>query len=307
MFAALSLAGVNRRDLRTGGGRVTVFDRLRDNPRTAAVADRIGGQARVSSITAKTATDHQGLTTVVGAIALYMALLMPIFYTFIPEGISEFFTQLPDSMIAMVGGVDMSTPQGFLQGEVFAITVPIAMIALTAVVGARALAGEEESRTMGLLLASALPRRRVVLDKALAMVALASIVGLMTFVGSVAGVLLARLDVAILNLAAMCILVTLLGIVFGAVALMVSAGTGQVRWATGVAAISGLTAYVLQSFLPLSDRYADWALISPFHFYLGGDPLTNGMPWGDAAALVGITVVLIGVAIPLFNGRDLRG
>ncbi len=307
VLGALSLVGVNRRDLRAGGGRVTLFDRLRDNPRTAALADRIGGQARVSSIPVKTATDHQGLTTVVGAVALYMALLMPIFYTFLPEGTSEFFAQLPDSMIAMIGGVDMSTPQGFLQGEVFAITVPIALITLTAVVGARSLAGEEESRTMGLLLASALPRRRIVLDKALAMVALASVGGLMTFLGSAAGVLLAGLDVSILNLAVMCLLVTMLGIVFGAVALAVSAATGQVRWATGVAAIAGLVAYVLQSFLPLSDRYAAWAVISPFHFYLGSDPLTNGMPWGDAAVLVAMAVVLIGVAIPLFDRRDLRG
>ncbi|MGB3256855.1 MAG: ABC transporter permease subunit [Ornithinimicrobium sp.] len=304
---ALSLAGVNRRDLRSGGSRVTVLDRLRSNPRTAALADRIGGQARVSSITAKTATDHQGLTTVVGVVALSMGVLMPIFYTFLPDGTSEFFGQLPDSLIAMIGGVDMSTPEGFLQGEVFSITVPIAIITLTAVVGARALAGEEETRTMGLLLASAVPRHRVVLDKALAMVVLACVVGALTFAGSVVGVLLSRIDVSILNLLAISVLVTLLGIVFGAVALVVSAATGRVRWATGAAAFAGLAAYVVQSFLPLSQRYADWVMVSPFHFYLGSDPLSSGMPWGDAAVLLGVAVVLVAVAIPLFGRRDLRG
>lgn len=306
-LTVVSLVGVNRRDLRSGGSRVTVLDRLRSNPRTAAAADRVGGQARVSSITAKTATDHQGLAAVVGAVALYMGLLMPIFYTFLPEGTSEFFAQLPDSMIAMIGGVDMSTPQGFLQGEVFSITVPIAMITLTAVVGARALAGEEEAHTMGLLLASVVPRHRVVLHTSLAMVALACVVGGMTFVGTTTGVLLARLDVSILNLLAISVLVTLLGIVFGCLALVVSAATGRVRWATGATAIAGLAAYVVQSFLPLSERYTDWAVISPFHFYLGSDPLTRGMPWGDAAVLVGLAVALVGIAIPLFERRDLRG
>ncbi len=307
MLMILSVVGINRRDVKAGGGAVTIFDRLRANPRTAALADRIGGQARVSSITAKTATDHQGLTTVVGAIALYMALLMPIFYSFLPVEFSEFFAQLPDSLIAMIGGVDMSTAEGFLQGEVFAITVPIALIVLTATVGARALAGEEEARTMGLLLASAIPRRRLVLDSAVAMIVLAGIVGLMTFAGSVAGVLLARLDVALLNLAVTCLLVTLLGIVFGSLALLVSAATGRVRWATGVTALAGLTAYVLQSFAPLSERYADWAVLSPFHFYLGSDPLINGMPWADAAVLVAMAAVLIALSIPVFNRRDLRG
>lgn len=307
VFAVVSVIGVNRRDLRSGGGAVTLFDRLRANPKTAALADRIAGQGRVSSITAKTASDHQGLTTVVGAIALYMALLMPIFYTFLPDGLGEFFAQLPDELIAMIGGVDMSTAQGFLQGEVFAITVPIAMIVLTASVGAKALAGEEESRTLDLLLANAIPRRRLVIDKAVAMVGLACVVGLMTFAGSVAGVLLARLDVPLVNLAATCLLVTLLGIVFGSLALLVSAATGQVRWATGAAALAGLTAYVLASFLPMSDRYADWAVLSPFHFYLGSDPLMNGMPWGDAGVLVVMSLVLIGAAIPAFDRRDLRG
>jgi len=36
----------------------------------------------------------------------------------------------------------------------------IAMVVLTASVGARAVAGEEESRTLDLLLANAIPRRR---------------------------------------------------------------------------------------------------------------------------------------------------
>ncbi len=56
------------------------------------------------------------------------------------------------------------------------------------------------------------------------MVGLACLVGLTTLAGSAAGVLLARLDVPLLNLA---------------------------------------------SFGPLSPQYADWAVLCPFHFYLG--------------------------------------
>ncbi len=169
----------------------------------------------------------------------------------------------------MIGGVDMSTATGYLQGEVFAISVPIAMIVLTATIGARALAGEEESRTMGLLLVS--------------------------------------LDVSVLNLAITCFLATLLGMVFGALALLVSAGTGRVRWAVGAAAGAGLVGYVLQSFPPLSQQYDEWVRLSPFHYYLGSDPLVNGMPWGHAAVLLAVFVVLVGLAVPLFDRRDLRG
>jgi ABC-2 type transport system permease protein len=307
LLAATAYLGLNRRDLRSGGSAVTLFDRLRDNPRTAALAERVGGQARVSSITAKTVSDHQGMTLVVGAIVFYLGVLMPVFYTLLPDGTSEFFADLPDSLVAMIGGVDMSTATGYLQGEVFAISVPIAMIVLTATIGARALAGEEESRTMGLLLANAVPRRRVVLDKVVAMAALSAVVGVITFVAVTIGVLLVSLDVSVLNLAVTCLLATLLGMVFGALALLVSAATGRVRWAVGAAAGAALVGYVLQSFLPLSQQYDEWVRLSPFHYYLGSDPLVNGMPWGHAAVLLAVLMVLVGLALPLFDRRDLRG
>jgi len=306
-LAAIAFVGLRRRDLRSGGSMTTLMDRLRANPRTHALVERVSGQARVSSITTKTVSDHQVLTTIVSALALYIAILMPPFYTFLPGEVSEFFAQLPDAMIAMVGGVDMGTATGFLQGEVFSITVPIALIVLTATVGAHALAGEEEARTMGLLLANAIPRRAVVLHKAASMVILAAVVGLVTFLGSTAGVLLSGVDVAVADLAATCVLVTLLGLDFGALAMLVSAATGRVRAATSAAAGAAGAAYVLQTFLPLSDRYDQWAAVSPFHYYLGSDPLTTGMPWGDAAVLAGAFVVLVALAVPAFQRRDLRG
>lgn len=261
----------------------------------------------MSSITAKTVSEHQGMTLVVGAIVFYLGVLMPVLYTLLPDGTSEFFADLPDSLVAMIGGVDMSTAAGYLQGEVFAISVPIAMVVLTATIGAQALAGEEESRTMGLLLANAVSRRKVVLEKAVALVLLSAVVGLITFVAVAIGVLVVSLDVSVLNLAVTCFLATLLGMVFGVVALLVSAATGRVRWAVGAAAGAGLVGYVLQAFLPLSQRYDEWARLSPFHSYLGSDPLVNGMPWGHAAVLLAVFVALVVLAVPLFERRDLRG
>ena len=57
----------------------------------------------------------------------------------------------------------------------------------------------------------------------------------------------------------------------------------------------------------LSDTFAPLAKYSPFYFYLGSDPLNNGMAWGDAAILIGLFVVLVALSIPLWSRRDLRG
>jgi ABC-2 type transport system permease protein len=45
---------------------------------------------------------------------------------------------------------------------------------------------------------------------------------------------------------------------------------------------------------------------SPFHYYLGSDPLNTGMDWGNAAVLLAPSVVLFGLAFALFQRRDIR-
>ncbi|CAN5889701.1 hypothetical protein BH23ACT10_BH23ACT10_34490 [soil metagenome] len=306
-LAAIAFIGVNRRDLRSKATAVTLLDRLRANPRTQALADRVAGSARVSGITAKTFSDHQGLMVTVAALLVYCGILIPPMYNLLPESFTLAMRDLPEALIASIGGVDMSTPTGWIQGETFALVIPIAFIAVLAVVGSRALAGEEADHTMGLLLASPISRARVVADKALAMVAYAAILGVVTFATNAIGITIGGLEVGLGNLLAITVLGTLLGLVFGALALALSAATGKVTVAVYGAAGLGLMSYFVDSFFPLSDSFEPWAAVSPFHYYLGSDPLANGMAWGDAAVLLAVFIALVAVAIPLFNRRDLRG
>jgi ABC-2 type transport system permease protein len=54
----------------------------------------------------------------------------------------------------------------------------------------------------------------------------------------------------------------------------------------------------------LSDAW--WGALSPFHYYLGNDPLNNGMDWGGAAVLTVLSVVLIVLAFPAFDRAEVR-
>ena len=67
-----------------------------------------------------------------------------------------------------------------------------------------------------------------------------------------------------------------------------------------------LAFHLLNSFLPLSDRFAGWARWTPNYYYLTNDPLVNGMPWGDVAVLATVTAVLLTAAVLLFGRRDIR-
>lgn len=300
--------GIERRDLRDKGADVTLVDRLRSHPLTKRVVDRIAGSTRVSGITVKTASESQSLLTVTAGIVFYMGIFIPILFNLIPTDFVEIFSTFPDALVAMIGGVDMSTPAGFVTGEIFSLTAPIAIIVLLVSMGARALAGEEESHTMGLLLANPVSRSEIVLKKTLAMVGHALVFGMITAIGCLIGVLIAGLDeISWSGIVAVSVQLTAFGLVFGGVALVISALTGLRKMATWGTTGVALITWFMFTFLPLSQAAGFAADFSPFQWYLGNDPLVNGIDWAGAGLLIGTFVLLVVVSIPLFQRRDLRG
>lgn len=309
VLAGIALFGVNRRDLRGQNVGVTLLDRLRANPMTQKVVDRLAGATRVSHIWIKTASEHQGLLIITAYLMFFvMGVLMGPLYGLMDQTLLDFTKQIPEELWAFVGaaGGDMSTAEGFYEAETFGLMAPIAVMVVTAVIGARALAGEEQNRTMGLLLANPIKRSRVILEKALAMVVYAIAVGFSTFAGVWLGSLIGGLGIDVGNIAATSFLATLVGLVFGALALALSAATGRVRVAIFGMVGAALVSHLVNSFASLNDSLAGWARVSPFSYYLNTHPLQNGMDWGNAAILAGLTVVLVAAAVVLFQRRDLR-
>jgi ABC-2 type transport system permease protein len=200
----------------------------------------------------------------------------------------------------------MSTPEGFYEVETFGMMVPIAVMVVTIVVGSRGLAGEEANRTMGLLLTNPIKRRTVVLEKTYAMVALAFAVGFAIWAGVWLGSILGGLGISPVNIAAASLLGTLVGLVFGGIALVLSAATGRMRIATFGAIGIALVAYLVNSIAILNDTIDSLAVLTPFNYYLTNQPLSNGMEWGNAAVLLVTFLVLVVAAVMLFDRRDLR-
>lgn len=306
LLFAVAWVGLNRRDLRERSVAVTLTDRLRAYPLTRRLAERVAGSARVSRIALKTASDHQGLLVITAAVMFYMGIIIGPLYSLIPDSFTEALASFPDFVLAMVGGTDLSTPAGFYQAEVFSLVGPATFAALTAIAGSRALAGEERDRTMGLLLANPVSRERVVLEKTAAMVGLVVALVVATFLGTWIGALLGGLDLSAGNILAIAGLLGLFGLFLGGVSLLASAATGRTRIAGYATAGVLLVSYFGFVFLPLADATAGLARWSPFYWYLGGDPLMNGMDWGHAALLLAGFVGLVGLSIVSWQRRDLK-
>jgi ABC-2 type transport system permease protein len=305
-FAGVAVVGVNRRDLRGQAEGRKLIDRLRENSITSRVAELLAGRARVSRIWVKSASDHQGLLYVIVPVVFFMSLMIGPMYNLLDDTMASLAEQFPENLLALFGGGDLATPEGFYQIEMFGLMIPIGIITATVVVATAALAGEEKRNTMGLLLANPVSRSTVVLQKTITMVLYGVIVGVGAFLGVAAGSLIGGLGMDLGNVAATSALATLLGLAFGGLALALGAATGSTAIAaygsTGLAVVT----FITNGFLTINENTEAWARISPFHYYLGSDPLLEGMNWVHAAVLAGLTLLGIAASVWFFERRDLR-
>jgi ABC-2 type transport system permease protein len=239
---------------------------------------------------------------------LFVVVMYVAFYPSIKANADQFTSyvkNLPEAVKDMIGGSDIASPEGYLMSEIFSFMGPILLLVFAIGAGARAIAGEEESGTLDLLLSTPVRRRAIVRDKLLAMViatfALATIAWLATVVaGPVFG-----LHVAIANLAAAFLNLFLLALAFGSIALAVGAGTGTKGLAIGVAAGAALVTFLLKTFAAAVSWLEPYRLLSPFYYYTGHDPLRNGFHALDPVVLASISVVAVVVALVAFEDRDL--
>jgi ABC-2 type transport system permease protein len=307
LLGGAAVVGVNRRDLRGQASGEGLIGRLRSHPLTQNVVERLAGSTRVSRIWTKTASEHQGTLIVVSSVMfLVMGVMLGPMYHFIDDTLVDLGDALPEGMMELFGGGDLSTPEGWYQIETFGLMAPIAFMLVTVTIGARALAGEEAQRTMGLLLANPITRTTIVRQKALAMVIQTLLVAIALAAGVILGSALGGLGMSWPNIVATTTLAALLGMVFGALALAISAATGRVRVAVFGTIGLAIVCFVADGFLPLSDRFAGLAEWTPVYYYLTSDPLVNGINWLHAAVLAAMAAAFVWLAMILFDRRDLR-
>lgn len=266
------------------------------------------------SVFAKTVWDRRrSILWWAGGAGLYLLVIVLTWSMFNDPAQQKLYDDLlqsyPQEILSFLGatpGQSLFSPAGYLKVEAFGWLVPLLTLILAAGIGGRAIAGEEEAKTMDLLLANPVSRASVVLQKSASMVVLVGLLGVGIFVGAEAGVLSVGMKIGAADVAAATLLTVLLGYGFGALALAVGAATGNRGLSLGVTAGVALATYLLQSIGPLA-HWPTWTQkLSPFYYAAESDPLLNGMSWGDAAVLAGIFAVLTLAAVVAFDRRDVH-
>lgn len=305
--AGLAVVGIRRRDLKSGWSRSGLRDRLATNERVDAILRRLAGNGHpVGSVTTKTLGDIRLAATVTSLILASMAVMMGMIYRALDDALVQLGGALPETMLEVLGIADFTTVHGFLNAELFAITGPAAVIYLAVVMGANALAGEQDDGTLDLLLANPVSRIRVLLAKASALAVTVVVVSLVFGAFTWVGVAAAGIEVGLGGIVAVSVHLAGLGLFFGAVALLLGAvfGRGRITMA-GTAGLALLT-YVTNGFLSVNDRFAGWLRASPWYYYMGSNPLEEGIEPGHLGALLGAAALLLAVAAQTFERADIR-
>jgi ABC-2 type transport system permease protein len=253
----------------------------------------------------KAIADRLLLTLIVGIGVGAMGLAMGPIYLALEDVLEEMLAQFPESIMAIAGGADMTTAAGYYTGEMYSIVVPFAVMFVAATSVARAFGGEMENGTIGLVMSTPTRRTRLATEKAVAMiihvVLAAALVGVMVWIGIVAS----GLDIAAGNVFAISLMLSLVSVFVGGISMVISILTGRGVLAILAGMLVAMAMYAWSSFVPMADAIADLAWLSPWHHYIGTDPLGSGVDWASAALLTLLAVVPLAVGVYLFKRRDI--
>ena len=179
----------------------------------------------------------------------------------------ELLEGLPDALLRLIGESEILSPRRLSERQLFGAIVPILFLVYGVVAGSGAIAGEEETRTLDLLLSNPVTRTRVVIEKALAMIIGLTLLGLVLWTATYLASLPADMDLDVWHLAAVNLSAALFGFFMGGFGLTVGASTGARGLAVGLGAALGVVGYLWNSLAPLVERLDPFQRLSPFDYY----------------------------------------
>lgn len=222
------------------------------------------------------------------------------------SSLDSIYAGLPPALQALLGGSDLVSPSGYLRTQLLAFFLPIVVLILGMSRGAAALAGEEEDRTLDLLLAQPVSRRQLYLLKSLALAWWLALMSLATFATLAALDHVTGLHIGWGDLAAVCTQMGLMCLAAALVTMALSAATGRRFVGIGAVGYYLFLAYLLYGLSDVISWLRPLRPLSLWRWYLANDPITGGLDPIAVAVLSVVSVAAIAVGAWAFDRRDLH-
>lgn len=218
-------------------------------------------------------------------------------------------SSMPKPLLDAMGAGDtllLSTPEGFIQYG-FATWAQLMLAVYGLLAGLNLCANEEEAGILDVLLSLPLSRRRLMLERFAAFALLTVLIALLSALGLVLGSFGTEL-----KLAPGALFATALNLVPGALLVMaftalVAAALRRHMAATGLAIFFVIGSYFLD-FLASAiseEPFNRIGQLSFYHWSSAGIEPGSFLPAENLAVLLGVTVILLGLALWFFDRRDI--
>ncbi len=238
------------------------------------------------------------------ALAAWLGAVFPILAE--SDAFAGFVENLPPALLA-AAGIDSAvylTGAGFLSAYLFSMFAPLLMLVFTIGAATAETAAEERGGLLDMVLSAPVSRNRVLLEKAAA-VGLAALAQAAVLTGALlAANAFFGMSLTVAGVAAAGLALWLLGVCFGAAALLAAAVFGRPAAAGGAAGLLAFLAWFVESFSGLYPWLGALAAASPFTWYSTPGPLLEGLGAGHLW-LAASTAALTAAAAWVFRRRDL--
>lgn len=261
----------------------------------------------LNSVFAKTLRDMRGAILGFGiGLGLYGVLVVAITPSFV--GTPEYqglFQRFPESLLALYGeGVDFTTVEGYL-GMSLINFAPLILAILAVGQGLGFTSGEEEKKTIDVLLANPLPRWRILLEK-MASFLVASVLTLALIVAGTLGAgVIAGVEIDTVPTLQAFVNILPVTWAMAAFSAFVAAALPSRRMALFLSTFLVIGSYLLDYLGRVAEDIEPYRPLSIFYYFGGGRVFANGLSASDIGILLGLALILFLASLWAFERRDL--
>ncbi|MDO5084415.1 MAG: ABC transporter permease subunit [Arachnia propionica] len=217
------------------------------------------------------------------------------------------YESLPEAMLAVAGIPVGAGIEVMAYSQMIAFVGALAAAGHAVAVGSDLIAGEEQDRTLPMLLAHPVSRIQVVGARLVTLIATVTLTALGLWLGSRAAAWLFGVELGQAHLGALAVALGANALFSGAVSFGVGAATGNHGLAAGIGGAVVLLGWLLAGLLPMSSHTEHLADLIPWSWYSRPQVIVGGLDGGRLALLLGGAALLVVLGGTRFLTRDLRG
>lgn len=274
--------------------------------RTETLSNRNSVWSQILTMTGVAVRDRAPLVGVVALIMVGLGVLTGGLWHPLQDAFDAISPEVLDAIGGVLAGADLTTAAGWMNAEMLSLVAPGGLIAVAILSASKGIAGEEQAKTIGVLLSVPVSRTAFLAAKTVAMILNVLLATLGVAAGILLGDTVGDLGIDPAGVLGACAHVALLALLLGTLTVLLAALTGDGKLSSAISAGIAVLAFGLNAFLPLSDSLSDYTQISPWYYFAESNPLVNGPDYTHLLVLATTTLLLLIVAIIGYRRRDLR-